>query len=217
MASINDKEGKGTLPRLIHDADLATNVAETVDNIKVAFDGVKKFVENAQKEDGLVSTVQGAFQDVRDFMKSAQEDDGLVTTVTEAFAEVREVAKSAQSEDSAIGRLLNHKETREKMDEIIENIRDVTKQVSNKGKPGLVARLLYDEELADNVGSTVRDVKDMVAKVKKGEGTLGQIVMSDEIADNLNRLLKGAGDAIEDAREQAPISAFGATLLGGIQ
>jgi phospholipid/cholesterol/gamma-HCH transport system substrate-binding protein len=56
---------------------------------------------------------------------------------------------------------------------------------------GLAGRFFKDEELASSVSQAVRDVRDVIARVNSGEGTLGRLITDPSMADDLKALLAG--------------------------
>ena len=73
---------------------------------------------------------------------------------------------------------------------------------------GVIAALLNDSELADNVTESVESFNEIVQKANSGHGTLGQIINNPKAWDELVQILVQARETIEDLREQAPISTF---------
>lgn len=78
---------------------------------------------------------------------------------------------------------------------------------------------LIDENRA-NVNQTIRNLRNITAKVNKGKGTLGKLVNDDQAYKETNNLIERSEnllgevrEGIEDAREQAPITSFLRTIL----
>lgn len=60
----------------------------------------------------------------------------------------------------------------------------------------------------DNIQATIRNLKDITAKINTGHGTLGQLVNSKKTHDDASGLIRELRDTMEDAREQAPVTSF---------
>jgi phospholipid/cholesterol/gamma-HCH transport system substrate-binding protein len=56
------------------------------------------------------------------------------------------------------------------------------------------------------------DMKQVMAKINSGQGTLGKLVNEDQTKDAKN-LMKEVRDTVEDAREQAPVTSFIRSVL----
>jgi phospholipid/cholesterol/gamma-HCH transport system substrate-binding protein len=63
-------------------------------------------------------------------------------------------------------------------------------------------------ENRENVFETIQNVRSITHKINSGQGTLGKLINEDRIHDNADSLVKELRDAIEDTREQAPITSF---------
>jgi len=63
-------------------------------------------------------------------------------------------------------------------------------------------------ENRENVYETIQNVRSITHKINSGQGTLGKLINEDRIHDNADSLVKELRDAIEDTREQAPITSF---------
>jgi phospholipid/cholesterol/gamma-HCH transport system substrate-binding protein len=70
--------------------------------------------------------------------------------------------------------------------------------------------------LVANLGSASSDIKEVVAQVRAGEGTVGKLLSSPELYDELKRTLLILNRSLEDFREAAPITAFSTVLFGAM-
>jgi phospholipid/cholesterol/gamma-HCH transport system substrate-binding protein len=59
-----------------------------------------------------------------------------------------------------------------------------------------------------NLYKTIKNIKDITAKINEGQGTLGKLVNENKVYNNADDLIKELKDTMEDAREQAPITSF---------
>ncbi|HON77852.1 MAG TPA: MlaD family protein [Spirochaetota bacterium] len=66
----------------------------------------------------------------------------------------------------------------------------------------------FISENRENVYATIQNIRDITHKINSGQGTLGKLINDDRIHDNADGLVKELRDAIEDTREQAPITSF---------
>lgn len=64
------------------------------------------------------------------------------------------------------------------------------------------------EENRGNLYSSLKNIKDITEKINSGQGTIGQLINNDTIHKNTDDLVKELREAIEDSREQAPVTSF---------
>ena len=69
-----------------------------------------------------------------------------------------------------------------------------------------IARFIDDNR--GNVYATIKNLKEITGKINNGKGTMGRLINEDTIHNNTDHLLKDMNEAIEDSREQAPITSF---------
>ncbi len=212
---INDPAGEAVIPRLIHDREMGDSLKSTIRKLETVSDNIEKISTTFRTElDAGESLLARLIKDKETGRKFGE----IVDRIETASKNIEQITTKINDPagKGLIPRLIHDQKLADSVASTVEKI---------QGAAGEVETLVKDAREGDgrlgtileNFKAITRDAREMVAKVKKGEGTLGRIIMSDEIAENLNKLLKVAGDAIEDAREQAPIAAFGSMLLGGIQ
>jgi phospholipid/cholesterol/gamma-HCH transport system substrate-binding protein len=103
--------------------------------------------------------------------------------------------------------------------EIVKNIKDISEKIKavtakvNEGE-GTIAKIINDKELADNLKASVANINSILAKVKNGEGFLGKLINDEGLYKDIQKLIKDAQNALEDMREQAPITTFAGTIMG---
>ena len=110
-------------------------------------------------------------------------------------------------------------ENREDVRAIVKNIKNISDQIKaistkvNEGE-GVLAKVLNDKELADNLKNSVANINTIFLKIRNGEGFIGKLVADDSLYREIQKLVKDAQAALEDLREQAPITTFAGTLMG---
>lgn len=110
-------------------------------------------------------------------------------------------------------------DNREDIREIVKNIKEISekiKAISNKANEGegVVAKVLNDKQLAEEIKNSVSSINTILSKVKNGEGFLGKMINDDALYKDVQKLIKDAQSALEDLREQAPITTFAGTIMG---
>jgi phospholipid/cholesterol/gamma-HCH transport system substrate-binding protein len=162
------------------------------------------------------ATVKDAIAQIRDAVRAINEREGVLgsilkdpawrDSVYKSLKNIEEVTDNIKSGKGTIGRLINEPKVFDDLQDISGRIKKVVADLE-EGK-GTLGRLLKDEALAQDLRDTMADLKDTVAKVNQGEGTIGQLVNNREAWDRLVFVLRQVQDAVEDFREQAPITTF---------
>ena len=71
--------------------------------------------------------------------------------------------------------------------------------------------------MGKDLGIAVAGISSFANELAHGEGTLQLLLRDPSIANQLKKMLGGMADAVEDAREAAPISAFTSILFSTLQ
>ena len=53
-------------------------------------------------------------------------------------------------------------------------------------------------------------------RLKSGEGTIGRLINSPELYDEVNALAKDVRQVLDNYRDTTPISTFGSLIMGGL-
>jgi len=64
------------------------------------------------------------------------------------------------------------------------------------------------EENRENVRLAILNIRQITEKINGGQGTLGKLITDDKVHSDANNLIKDLREAIEDSREQAPVTSF---------
>lgn len=59
-----------------------------------------------------------------------------------------------------------------------------------------------------NIYKTIKNIREITAKINTGQGTLGKLVNENKVYKNADDLIRDLRETMEDAREQAPITSF---------
>jgi phospholipid/cholesterol/gamma-HCH transport system substrate-binding protein len=70
----------------------------------------------------------------------------------------------------------------------------------------LLAELI--DENRPNIYGAIASIRSIAQKIDEGRGTLGKLVNENRVHDSTENLIKEIRDAIEDTREQAPVTSF---------
>ena len=179
------REGNGLLHQVIRNES-------TGEDFTVFMSELRKVVHSINEGEGIL----GALIKRQDLREKAEK---LIADVGETFESLKEG-------EGTINLLLHDLDTRDKFKIIVDNVADSTTAI--RESRGTLGKLIYDGELHDDLKETINDLKDTMKSVNEGEGTVGQLIKNREIYDKMNRILDNVADAVEDFREQAPISTF---------
>lgn len=179
--------GKGTIGRLLHDEELATNLK----------DGVAKFQHTADNLSGLTDDVRAGkgaigrlFTD-EELSKKLGEIGDRLATITNDF---QSVSKNLAEGKGTLGRLINDEKESEDVAKAVESIRGIVEKIN--GGQGTLGMLVVDPTMGN-------DLKELIGSVRRGENTIGKLFTSSEIYDKLAKVvddLSVATDAIRNAK-----------------
>jgi phospholipid/cholesterol/gamma-HCH transport system substrate-binding protein len=177
--------GRGLMGQLIQDPVLAAEFQATVSEVREMFRAI-----NAA-EGPLGALIRDA--DMRDRLALA-------------IADLSDVIAGLKRGEGTVGLLLRDQETQDRVQRTIARIDEIAEEV--RSGSGTIARLLHDAELADDLRGTVAKANEVADKVNRGSGTIGQLINNPRAWEEVLKLLILAREAVEDLREQAPISTF---------
>ncbi|MBN1441936.1 MAG: MCE family protein, partial [Planctomycetes bacterium] len=193
----------GLLHKLLRDPEFTARVEGAVDEFRGTFEKLNQEVRGEQslvgrlfndaelgdKVEAAVSEIQGAFA----FLNG---EDGPLRTI----------ANDLEAQTGIAGALISDGAAKEKFLQTIDTMSAAASDL--RSQKGLLGRLISSEELSETVVDSVDSLSDILQKANAGEGTVGQLLNNREAWDELVRVLVLAREAVEDMREQAPISTF---------
>jgi phospholipid/cholesterol/gamma-HCH transport system substrate-binding protein len=141
--------------------------------------------------------------------------DGIVVDLREGMKGIRSFAEDIAEGKGTIARLASDEALGAKLDGIVTDLRDVAADL-RAGK-SVLARLVSDEEMGAQVSSAIASFSSFADGLASGEGTIARLINDPELYIEAKRLISQAREAVEDAREAAPISAFTSVLFGAVQ
>lgn len=219
VRSVTDavKRGEGTVGRLLTRVDLHERIREIVARVeRIATsidegDGVLAALLNDRKlRDDLADTVASA-RDVAGGLQRGEgtlgrliKEDGPYRDLERIVDSARELVAGVERGEGTIGVLF-------KDDKVAGNIRRVSDALASESS--MLGRLLYDGQTADQFTGIVTDTREIIAHVRAGKGTVGQLLMDDSMAASLQTAVRTLTGTINEARESAPVNAFLQTLF----
>ncbi len=183
VASIN--KGEGILGSLIKNVDLRQKFEQIVTDIGETTAAI-------ERRDGTL----GLLVHDSEFKDSARK---LITNAQEISASIIESR-------GTLGKLINDPTLHTELEKAVTSLRKITGDAA--AGEGALHMFLDDVEFRDSLKEAVSSMKEIAARIERGDGTVGALINERGAYDRLYRILVQAEDAIEDFREQAPISTF---------
>jgi ABC-type transporter Mla subunit MlaD len=178
--------------RLVEDAVLA--VLEVSDAVTIYADGSKINVTPFSPLGGRIVEIS-----------RGKKGSGVLeaSTLVEGTPQGKQLKGEAEGELlSALTGLI--KENREKINEIVENVRSATERLGEK--TNLAGKILNDENFADqfdgiatNLNKASKSVEVVSARLERGEGVIGQLTVQDTpLQKNLEDAVENASNALDE-------------------
>ena len=186
-------EGKGTLGKLIYDEGVLTKIEEALTPFKQA--GLS--VEKAGNKVGTAADELKKFG-----------------------ASLNGVLDEAKTGKGLLGKILYDEKAWGEFEKSIANLKSFSEKLNSNDST--VGKILSDKgALYKDFQKFVADLKEISEKINKGEGTIAKLINDDEAYNDLKAILKDGKKtlnevqhAVQDFREQAPISTFGGIIFG---
>jgi len=194
----------GGLGKWILGKDAQENLDPTIAELRKTVENVRKGTENE-------SIVARLLNDE----KMGENFEVIVADVRESVKSLRTFAGDIAEGKGVIARLTSDEELGQKLDDIVSDVRGVTNDI-RKGE-SVLARLVSDSGMGDQFSSAISSFSTFADGLATGEGTIARLINDPELYVEAKRLLSQAREAVEDAREAAPISAFTSVLFGAVQ
>jgi phospholipid/cholesterol/gamma-HCH transport system substrate-binding protein len=230
MGDAVEKLDEGGLGRMLFGGESFKNIAGVLDTL-ASEGGLGRWVLGDAAFKDLESTISNLNKTVEKVRRGTEGkgavarllyDEDLGRRVDEAITDMREGMKGVRSivadlseGESVIARLTSDEELGRKLDDIVTDVHAAAADL--RAKKSLVSRLISDEELGQKLDRVVTSIADFAENLAKGEGTISRLINDPELFTEIRRFVSQAREAVEDAREAAPISVFASMLFGAVQ
>lgn len=150
----------------------------------------------AEEGAGLEKLMKDAgevMKDVKDLVKSVKDSvapPGQEPPITKILADVQELVNNAKEVSASLKRIMDGNE--EKINNIAEDLESFSRQIAfhtNKNEPE--SAISDVRKILANAEKLTGDLKDMIADVKSGHGTLGKFIVEEDIANEVTQTLAG--------------------------
>lgn len=126
-------------------------------------------------------------------LKSAVSPEGKETPLKSIVANIKETVENAKDITSRLKSIV--KKNEEKINKIFANVDKISDSLAyhtdTKEKDALINDFKKLGPVLDKANDMMRDLKDIIADVKAGKGTLGKLIVEDEVIDKVKRTLSG--------------------------
>jgi len=191
-------EGRGTLPMLIHDEQVAADVRAGIADLAT-------LAADVRGGDGTLSRL------IRD-PALHDETRALVAEWTRTSDALGGVVDRVDRGEGSLGRLVTDGALVAQAERFFTSSATLVDDV--RAGQGTLGRLVVDARLHDEVERFFADASRVAGQLSEGEGLLPALLSDPGMRADLERILQQALAGIEDARETAPVQDLGSFLFG---
>jgi phospholipid/cholesterol/gamma-HCH transport system substrate-binding protein len=135
---------------------------------------------------------------------------------------LRNVAKKVDAGEGTLGKLVNDPKLYNdlsaaavKIEEGMASLKNIAIKIESG--EGTLPKLINDPAVYNDIRRAADKLANVADKLDSGQGTLGKLINDDSLYNEARRFLKETREAVEDAREQAPVTAFSSMLFSALQ
>jgi phospholipid/cholesterol/gamma-HCH transport system substrate-binding protein len=158
-----------------------------------------------------ISKIADSISKVADNLNKATGAEGDTTTTIGRIA--KNVEKLTQDISEVTGK------NKEKLNEIIDNVHDITKElakvVNDKGPEGFQSDWHKLSSTLDRLDASARNIEEISSKVNKGEGTIGRLINDDETVNKIDEAVTSLNDFLGGANTLQTSFDFHSEYLAG--
>jgi phospholipid/cholesterol/gamma-HCH transport system substrate-binding protein len=185
------REGKGAVGKLLTDEELGTQLSDIAERLARITQDVAAFTQDLPEGKGLLPRLVT--------------DEELATEVREIVGDVRAAMAKIDSGEGNLGRLIHDGAAMEHITSIFAKI--------DSGEGDLGA-LVHRTELYDRLAGIADDLSEVSAGLRAGRGTVGKLLVDDQLYVDLQRAVDLVIRSLEEYREAAPVTTFTSVLFG---
>jgi len=147
--------------------------------------------EEAAGIENLVKDTSEVLADVKVVVKSLKDSiapTGEVSPMKRILADVESLVANTKEATNSLKRIMGNNE--EKIGALIDNLQAFSEELAYQTDRGNQDSSINDlKKIMGNVNKMTGDLQEIVADLKKGKGTLGKLIVEDEIADQVKSTL----------------------------
>jgi phospholipid/cholesterol/gamma-HCH transport system substrate-binding protein len=194
---------------------LLAKADELFGSLKEAGPAIREAAESVRSIAKKIETGEGTLGKLIGDPKLYNDLVGAVAKLDEGLAGFRSIAGKVERGEGTIGKLVNDDALYKDLSEASRGIAELARKV-NAGE-GTLGRLVSDPALYEELKGAASSLAAVMQKVDRGEGTLGKLVNDEALYAEATRMFREVREAVEDAREQAPITAFASVMFAAFQ
>lgn len=159
--------------------------------------------EEAAGIETLVKDTSEILQDVKQIVRTIKDTvspEGQVSPLKTILGDIQTLVQNTKQATASLNRIMNGNE--EKINNLVSNLEDFTYELQynmDKGNPDAAISDL--KKIMANADRLTKDLSEIVADVKRGKGTMGKLLVEDEIADEVKSTLAGVKKLVGRADE----------------
>ncbi|HAK97359.1 MAG TPA: hypothetical protein DCM87_20820 [Planctomycetes bacterium] len=202
------RDGKGILGALVYDTRLRDNALRIVADLRASVAGEKENLLAAILSDAdLARNVKASVAELKDSLARRDTPLGVILHDEDAGKDLRRIvgdaaalARGVREGQGTLGRFFTD-------DTLYRTAVDAAGSVAaiTKGD-GAVAYLLTDPASRVQIKDIVASLRGTLGDISQGKGTLGRLITDVEMYEQLRALIVQIREAVEDAREHAPVN-----------
>jgi phospholipid/cholesterol/gamma-HCH transport system substrate-binding protein len=224
--------GTGTVGKIFVDEEFATEVDRTVSGFADAGENLASLTDSLKRGEGtlgklftsdemyvslkkvsvdlqdLLAEANGAIADARagkGTLGMLLTDEEVSSDVKEAMNSLRDIVGRANRGEGSLGKFLVE-------DSIATNIDTVIQRWVNG--EGTLGALMAKDDVYESVDRITSDLADVVSTVREGRGTVGKLIMEEELYFELVKAVGLLTRSLEEYREAAPVSTMADVIFG---
>jgi phospholipid/cholesterol/gamma-HCH transport system substrate-binding protein len=192
VLSADLRAGKGTLGKLLTDDALHDDLRQTLTSVRGAADEINAVTADLRAGKGTL---------------------GKLVTDDTLYNDVQGLAADLRAGKGTLGRLLTEDTIYEDLRGVSADLHEISRKLA-AGESTLGRLMMDDGELYLSLKNTLASAEDIAGSIRSGQGTLGKLVLDPSLYDDTRQTVLEVRGAVQDFREQTPVSTFGSLILG---
>jgi phospholipid/cholesterol/gamma-HCH transport system substrate-binding protein len=212
--------GSPGAPPLPDGAEIKTEVSPDLNTIMAEVGGLGK-----QLQDSLGSFSKALNGDGKDGGGIIQKLDKLVSDnsarVDATMTNLQDITGKINRGEGTLGKLVNDPALHDQLLATVAEIKTAAVQAKEfatnaeaimdqvKTGQGTLGTLIYDQKAADDIRTSIANIRAVSDKLAKGEGTLGKLISDDSLYNSAEVTIKKVDRTLDGLNDSGPITAVG--------
>jgi phospholipid/cholesterol/gamma-HCH transport system substrate-binding protein len=212
--------GSPGAPPLADGAEIKTAAAPDLNSIMSEIGGLGK-----QLQDSLGSFSNALNGNGKDGGGIIQKLEKLVTDntarVNETMINLQDITGKINRGEGTLGKLVNDPTLHDQLLATVAEIKTAATQAKEfatnaegimdqvKSGQGTLGTLIYDQKSADDIRTSIANIRSVSDKLAKGQGTLGKLINDDSLYNSAEVTIKKVDRTLDGLNDSGPITAVG--------